>query len=139
MGVQQFNLGLMGSSRGQLQICNIIQNLWMSKVDIIHLRREADSVETLNVIANLKAVSLSDQGNLLCHALQNGLNPQFLERSEEVSQVRTAINPCFTEDIYELTVFAIHEGLRCHRLDTTRDACKDGSSDCQFCLQARPA
>lgn len=78
------------------------------QVDIIRLRREADSAETLDVIANMKAVSLSDQGNLPCHALPYGLNPQFLERSEEVSRVRAALDPGSTEDGYELKVLAIY-------------------------------
>ncbi|KAG9240863.1 hypothetical protein BJ878DRAFT_536863 [Calycina marina] len=78
------------------------------QVDIIRLRREADSAETLNVIANMKAASLSDQENLPCHSLPYGLNPQFLERSEEVSQVRAALDPDPTEDGYELKVLAIH-------------------------------
>jgi len=34
------------------------------EVDIIRMTREADYAETLHVISNMKAVSLSEQGNL---------------------------------------------------------------------------
>ncbi|KAE9371884.1 hypothetical protein N431DRAFT_508825 [Stipitochalara longipes BDJ] len=78
------------------------------EVDIIRMTREANSAETLNVIANMKNVSLHEQGNLPCHVLPYGLNPQFLERSEEISQVRTTLDPSSQEDKYELKVMAIH-------------------------------
>jgi hypothetical protein len=78
------------------------------QVDIIRMTREAGSAETLNVIANMKTFSLSEQGNLPCHVLPYGLNPQFLERSAEVSKVRTTLDPSSQEDEYELKVMAIH-------------------------------
>lgn len=78
------------------------------QVDIIRLQREADSMETLDVIAKMNAVSLSDQGSLPCHALPYGLNHQFLERSEEVFQVRAVLDPGSTEDGCEEKVLALH-------------------------------
>lgn len=78
------------------------------EVDIIRMTREADAAETLNVIANMKALSLGELGNLPCHALPYGLNPQFLERSEETTLVRTALDPGQSEDELELKVLAIH-------------------------------
>lgn len=78
------------------------------EVDIIRITREADSAETLEVIANMRAVSLGDQGRLPCHVLPYGLNPQFLQRSNEVSQVRVALDPNFGAVGSEMKVLAIH-------------------------------
>lgn len=64
-GVQQFGRGSIGSSRGQLHTnLRHYSKLVDEQVNIIRLRREADSAETQNIIANIKAVSLSDQGNI---------------------------------------------------------------------------
>ncbi|KAF4611320.1 hypothetical protein G7Y89_g15693 [Cudoniella acicularis] len=63
------------------------------EVDITRLTCKADSAETLSVIASMQA---------------------FLERSNEVSQVRRALDPSPTEDESGLKVLAIH-GLGGHR------------------------
>ena len=78
------------------------------EVDIIRMTREADSAETIKVIADLKVISLGDEANLPCHMVPYGLNPQFLHRSAEVAGVRDALDPDCGEGGNELRVLAIH-------------------------------
>lgn len=79
------------------------------EVDMIQMRREAMTAQTIEVMKKLKATKLDDEVKLPCHMIPYGLNPRFFSRDHEVDMVRKALDPVQGHE--KLRVMSIH-GLR---------------------------
>ena len=75
------------------------------EVDMIRMRREKDSAETISVMQNLKDLHLSDHVKLPCHVVPFGLNPRFFGRQSETMRTKEVLDP---EGKQKLRVLAIH-------------------------------
>lgn len=76
------------------------------EVDMIRMRREAMTAETIEVMKSLKETKLEDQVKLPCHMIPFGLNPRFFSRDHEVDMVRKALDPMQGHE--KLQVMSIH-------------------------------
>lgn len=76
------------------------------EVDMIRMRRETMTAETIEVMKNLKETKLEDQVKLPCHMIPFGLNPRFFSRDREVDMVRKALDPAQGHE--KLQVMSIH-------------------------------
>lgn len=76
------------------------------EVDMIRMRREAMTAETIEVMKSLKETKLEDQVKLPCHMIPFGLNPRFFSRDHEVDMVRKTLDPVQGHE--KLQVMSIH-------------------------------
>lgn len=76
------------------------------EVDMIRMRREAMTAETIEVMKSLKETKLEDQVKLPCHMIPFGLNPRFFSRDHEVDMVRKTLDP--VQGYEKLQVMSIH-------------------------------
>lgn len=76
------------------------------EVDMIRMRRETMTAETIEVMKSLKETKLEDQVKLPCHMIPFGLNPRFFSRDREVDLVRKALDPVQGHE--KLQVMSIH-------------------------------
>lgn len=98
-------------SRFNRQFLKTIENLKLQsrrvneEVDMILMRREATTAETIEVMKNLKDTKLEDEVKIPCHMIPYGLNPRFFSCDHEVDMVRKALDPVQHE---KLRVMSIH-------------------------------
>ena len=76
------------------------------EADMVRMTRETHSAETLSVVKSLKNSNLDDGIKVPCQVIPHGLNPRFLCRSDEFSEVKTALDPQYSKG--GLKVVAIH-------------------------------
>lgn len=94
------------------QFSKTIENLKLQsrrvdeEVDMIRMRREATTAETIEVMKNLKDTKLEDEVKLPCHMIPYGLNPRFFSRDQEVDMVRKTLDP--VQEHEKLRVMSIH-------------------------------
>ena len=77
------------------------------EVDLIRLKQEAKSIETLQALRQLQIAKSNDDVTLPCHEIPYGLNPRFYERESELIELHKALDP--QEDSSSgLKMMAIH-------------------------------
>lgn len=94
------------------QFLKAIENLKLQsrrvdeEVDMIRMRREATTAETIEVMKSLKDIKLEAEVKLPCHMIPYGLNPRFFSRDHEVDMVRKTLDPVQGHE--KLRVMSIH-------------------------------
>lgn len=76
------------------------------EVDMIRLKQEAQSAETLEALRQLQVVKSNDEVTLPCHVVPYGLNPRFYGREAELAKLHEALDP--QEKTSGLKMMAIH-------------------------------
>ena len=76
------------------------------EVDLMRLKRETNSVETLTIMSQLRGVKLDECVLLPCHSIPCGLNPLFYGRRKEPARLREVYNP--QEGSERIRVMSIH-------------------------------
>lgn len=76
------------------------------EVDMIRMRRETMTAQTIEVMERLKTTKLGDKVKFPCHMIPYGLNPRFFCRDQEVDMVRKTLDPVQGHE--ELRVMSIH-------------------------------
>lgn len=76
------------------------------KVDMIRLKQETKSAETLEALSQLRIVKSVDDVALPCHVIPYGINPRFYERELELAKLHEVLDP--QEEVPGLKVMAIH-------------------------------
>ena len=75
------------------------------EVDIIRLKREAKSAETLEALKHLQ-IAKTDDVAFPCHVIPYGFNPRFYERELELAKLHEVLDP--QQEVPGLKVMAIH-------------------------------
>ena len=76
------------------------------EVDMIRLKQETKSAETLEALSQLRIVKSVDNVALPCHVIPYGINPRFYERELELAKLHEVLDP--QEEVPGLKVMAIH-------------------------------
>lgn len=76
------------------------------EVDIMRLKQEAKSAETLEALRQLQIAKSNDDVTFPCHVIPYGLNPRFYGREAEVAKLHEILDP--QEQLLGPKIMAIH-------------------------------